>query len=101
MWRDMSPLFRTLLFYVLLWLLVYLLHYWVIYQRRILFFFIMTVVYIAVIDTFTPFDASYAIVRIVLIGFLLLGLLYLERIRESEALNPQDRGLPNGLHRSY
>lgn len=46
----------------------------------------MTVVYIAVIDTFTPFDASYAIVRIVLIGFLLLGLLYLERIRESEAL---------------
>ncbi|SPU13267.1 transglutaminase-like enzymes, cysteine protease YebA [Bacillus licheniformis] len=38
MWRDMSPLFRTLLFYVLLWLLVYLLHYWVIYQRRILFF---------------------------------------------------------------
>ena len=86
MWRDMSPLFRTLLFYVLLWLLVYLLHYWVIYQRRILFFFIMTVVYIAVIDTFTPFDASYAIVRIVLIGFLLLGLLYLERIRESEAL---------------
>lgn len=25
--------------YVLLWLLVYLLHYWVIYQRRILFFY--------------------------------------------------------------
>ncbi|WP_414557853.1 DUF4129 domain-containing transglutaminase family protein [Bacillus swezeyi] len=84
MWRDMSPLFRTLLFYVLLWLLVYLLHYWVIYQRRILFFFIMTVVYITVIDTFTPFDASYAIVRIVLFGFLLLGMLYLERMREEE-----------------
>ncbi|OMI10121.1 transglutaminaseTgpA domain-containing protein [Bacillus swezeyi] len=84
MWRDMSPLFRTLLFYVLLWLLVYLLHYWVIYQRRILFFFIMTVVYITVIDTFTPFDASYAIVRIVLFGFLLLGMLYLERMREGE-----------------
>ncbi len=44
----------------------------------------MTVVYIAVIDTFTPFDASYAIVRIVLIGFLLLGLLYLERIRNQK-----------------
>ncbi|MFN2747967.1 MULTISPECIES: DUF4129 domain-containing transglutaminase family protein [Bacillus] len=86
MWRDMSPLFRTLLFYILLWLLVYLLHYWVIYQRRILFFFMMTVVYIAVIDTFTPFDASGAIVRIVLFGFLLLGLLYFERMREGERL---------------
>lgn len=84
MWRDMSPLFRTLLFFVLLWLLVYLLHYWVIYQRRIFFFFIMTVVYITVIDTFTPFDASHAIIRIVVFGFLLLGMLYLERMKESE-----------------
>ncbi|WP_411810364.1 DUF4129 domain-containing transglutaminase family protein [Bacillus glycinifermentans] len=84
MWRDMSPLFRTLLFFVLLWLLVYLLHYWVIYQRRIFFFFIMTVVYITVIDTFTPFDASHAIIRIVVFGFLLLGMLFLERIKESE-----------------
>ncbi|MCZ0070744.1 transglutaminase domain-containing protein [Bacillus sonorensis] len=86
MWRDMSPLFRTLLFFVLLWLLVYLLHYWVIYQRRIFFFFIMTIVYITVIDTFTPFDASYAIVRIAILGFLLLGMLYLERMKESERL---------------
>lgn len=84
MWRDMSPLFRTLLFFVLLWLLVYLLHYWVIYQRRIFFFFIMTVVYITVIDTFTPFDASHAIIRIVVFGFLLLGMLFLERMKESE-----------------
>ncbi|NPC91735.1 DUF4129 domain-containing protein [Bacillus sp. WMMC1349] len=84
MWKEMSPLFRSMLFFVLLWLLVYLLHYWVIYQRRIFFFFIMTIVYITVLDTFTPFDASYAIVRIMLFGFLLLGLLYSERVKESE-----------------
>ena len=39
MWSDMYPSFRTLLFYILLWLLVYLLHYWVVYQQRIFFFY--------------------------------------------------------------
>ncbi|WP_049628017.1 DUF4129 domain-containing transglutaminase family protein [Bacillus sp. JFL15] len=83
-WNDMNPSFRTLLFFVLLWLLVYLLHYWVIYQRKILFFFIMTVAYITVLDTFTPYDAAYAVIRIVFIGFLMMGLLYMERIRLTE-----------------
>ncbi|MEG7283684.1 transglutaminaseTgpA domain-containing protein [Bacillus sp. 0909A] len=85
-WNDMIPSFRTLLFFVLLWLLVYLLHYWVIYQRRILFFFMMTVAYITILDTFTPYDASYAVIRIVLIGFFMLGLLYLERIKLMERI---------------
>ncbi|MCP6681929.1 DUF4129 domain-containing transglutaminase family protein [Bacillus nakamurai] len=83
-WNDMNPSFRTLLFFVLLWLLVYLLHYWVIYQRKILFFFIMTVAYITVLDTFTPYDATYSVIRIVFIGFLMMGLLYMERIRLTE-----------------
>ncbi|MCC2930235.1 DUF4129 domain-containing transglutaminase family protein [Bacillus sp. LBG-1-113] len=85
-WNDMIPSFRTLLFFVLLWLLVYLLHYWVIYQRRILFFFMMTVAYITILDTFTPYDASYAVIRIVLIGFFMMGLLYLERIKLMERI---------------
>lgn len=85
-WNNMIPSFRTLLFFVLLWLLVYLLHYWVIYQRRILFFFMMTVAYITILDTFTPYDAAYAVIRIVLIGFFMLGLLYLERIKLMERI---------------
>nr|AAB62310.1 YebA [Bacillus subtilis] len=85
-WNDMIPSFRTLLFFVLLWLLVYLLHYWVIYQRRILFFFLMTVAYITILDTFTPYDATFAVIRIVLIGFFMLGLLYLERIKLMERI---------------
>ncbi|MDM5297087.1 transglutaminaseTgpA domain-containing protein [Bacillus pumilus] len=86
MWSDMYPSFRTLLFYVLLWLLVYLLHYWVVYQQRIFFFLLMTIVYVTILDTFTPYDATYAIVRIMVFGFCLLGLLYFDRLRSAEDL---------------
>ncbi len=44
----------------------------------------MTVAYITVLDTFTPYDAAYAVIRIVFIGFLMMGLLYMERIRLTE-----------------
>jgi transglutaminase-like putative cysteine protease len=84
LWQDMTPSFRTMLFFVLLWLLVYLLHYWVIYQRKIFFFFLMTLVYVTVLDTFSPYNATFAIVRIVFIGFTLLGLLYIERLSMKE-----------------
>ncbi|MFS0655490.1 DUF3488 and DUF4129 domain-containing transglutaminase family protein [Bacillus sp. 179-C3.3 HS] len=86
MWSDMYPSFRTLLFYILLWLLVYLLHYWVVYQQRILFFLLMTIVYVTILDTFTPYDATFAIVRIMVFGFCLLGLLFFVRLRASEGV---------------
>ncbi|MBD1383130.1 DUF4129 domain-containing transglutaminase family protein [Metabacillus arenae] len=85
-WMEMTDSFRTLLFFILLWLLVYLLHYWLIFQKRILFFFIMTLAYITILDTFSPYDATFAIVRIVIIGFFLLGLLYLDRLMKTEGL---------------
>ncbi|MGE6631589.1 transglutaminaseTgpA domain-containing protein [Bacillus sp. NPDC077027] len=86
MWSEMYPSFRTLLFYILLWLLVYLLHYWVVYQQRIFFFLLMTIIYVAILDTFTPYDATFAIVRIMIFGFLLLGLLYFDRLRSTEGI---------------
>lgn len=46
----------------------------------------MTVAYITILDTFTPYDAAYAVIRIVLIGFFMLGLLYLERIKLMERI---------------
>ncbi len=86
MWSDMYPSFRTLLFYILLWLLVYLLHYWVVYQQRIFFFLLMTIVYVTILDTFTPYNAAFAIVRIMVFGFCLLGLLYFDRLRSAEGI---------------
>ncbi|WP_257351416.1 DUF4129 domain-containing transglutaminase family protein [Pseudalkalibacillus decolorationis] len=83
-WVAMSGLSRTFLFLVLLWLISYLMHYWLIQARRIFLFFLITVLYVTVVDTFTAYDASAAIVRTVIIGFVLLGILRFIRIIESK-----------------
>ncbi|TXC81887.1 DUF4129 domain-containing protein [Metabacillus litoralis] len=85
-WLNMTSSFRSLLFFTLLWLLVYLIHYWILFQRRILFFFVLTLLYITILDTFTAYDATFAIVRTVLIGFFMLGLLYFDRLKKLENL---------------
>lgn len=75
-WMEISYLFRTGLFFVLLWMLGYLIRFWIEYRKSIMLFFGMTVIFLSVLDTFTPFDASFAIVRVMVIGLLLLGLLF-------------------------
>ncbi|MEH7226598.1 transglutaminaseTgpA domain-containing protein [Bacillus sp. JJ1566] len=83
-WYGMTPIFRTLLFCILLWLMSYLLHYWFTHQKRILLFFVLTIIYITVIDTFSPYNAQAAITRTVLIGFFMLGILQFERLKDKE-----------------
>jgi len=83
-WLGMTPIFRTILFFILLWLMSYLLHYWFTHQKRILLFFVLTIVYITVIDTFSPYDAKAAIIRTVFIGFFMLGILQFERLKDKE-----------------
>ncbi|MBM7663265.1 transglutaminase-like putative cysteine protease [Bacillus mesophilus] len=85
-WWEMTNSFRSLLFFILLWLLAYLMEYWIVQLKKILTFFIMTITYLAILDTFTPYDADSAIVRMVVLGFLILGLLKLERLKEKEAI---------------
>lgn len=83
---EVSNLFRSLLFFILLWLMTYLLHYWLIQRRRILLFFILTIAYITVLDTFTPYEAANSIVRTVIVGFLCSGVLVYYRVRENEEM---------------
>ncbi len=83
----LSNVFRTSLFFVLLWLISYLMQYWLIQTRRIFLFLLVTIVYISVIDTFTTYEADQAIIRIVIIGFVLLGLLQILRIQEQEGVS--------------
>ncbi|MDO6658713.1 transglutaminaseTgpA domain-containing protein [Anaerobacillus sp. 1_MG-2023] len=82
----LSNVFRTFLFFILLWLISYLMQYWLIQTRRIFLFLLVTIVYISVIDTFTTYQADNAIIRIVIIGFVLLGLLQILRIQEQEGV---------------
>jgi transglutaminase-like putative cysteine protease len=83
-WNDLSNEFRTFLFFILLWLMVYLIHYWLLNRQRIFIFFFMTLIYITVLDTFTPYSAKAAIVRTVICGFAVMGMLTFYRITKKE-----------------
>ncbi|MGE7604650.1 DUF4129 domain-containing transglutaminase family protein [Peribacillus sp. NPDC097675] len=83
-WEMLSNPFRTLLFFVLLWLVTYLVHYWVTVRRNIFLLYMLTVIFISVLDTFTPYDGDAAIVRIIIIGFSMLGVLAMLRLSIQE-----------------
>ncbi|GKV56364.1 hypothetical protein NCCP2222_23110 [Sporosarcina sp. NCCP-2222] len=81
-WEGITNPFRTILFFVLLWMTTYLIRHWIEVRRSILLFYVMTVVFIAFIDTFSPYSAENAIFRIMVSGLLLVGLLYILRLSE-------------------
>ncbi|MFZ3591729.1 transglutaminaseTgpA domain-containing protein [Bacillus sp. DJP31] len=85
-WWEMTNSFRSILFFVLLWLLAYLMEYWIVQLKKIFLFLILTITYLAILDTFTPYDASQAIVRMIVFGFLILGLLRFERLKDKEGI---------------
>lgn len=72
--------FRTILFFVLIWMLVYLLHHWITVRMTIFYFFVLTVFFIATLDTFTDYDGTMAIVKVVLLGLMMTAFLYLKRL---------------------
>ncbi|MED3561423.1 transglutaminase domain-containing protein [Bacillus xiapuensis] len=79
-WNDLSNDFCSFLFFILLWLMVYLLHYWLLKRQRIFIFFFLTLIYITVLDTFTHYSAKAAIVRTVVTGFAVMGMLSFYRM---------------------
>ncbi|WLR42234.1 transglutaminase domain-containing protein [Bacillus carboniphilus] len=83
---SLTNSFRTLLFFILLWLLVYLVHYWLIQKQRIMFFVFLTFIYVTVLDTFTPFSGKTSIVRMVVIGFAMLSFVFFQRLQQKEML---------------
>ena len=83
-WFEMSDLYRSFLFLTLLWVMSYLIHYWLIHAKRIFGFYLLTIIYLGVLDTFTKYDAGNAIVRTIIIGFIMLGTLQMLRLKEKE-----------------
>lgn len=77
---GLTPGFRTFLFLLIIWMLCYLLHYWVMVKQRLFLFLFLTFLYVTVLDTFTPYDGDGAIVRLVICGFAVLGALALIRL---------------------
>lgn len=71
---------RTLLFFVLIWMLMYLIHHWLTVRYSLFYFIVMTVFFIATLDTFSPYDGKIAIVKVLLYGLLLTGILFGKRL---------------------
>lgn len=72
--------FRSLLFFLLMWMFIYLLDYWLKVRMTIFYFFVMTVFFIATLDTFTAYDGTFAVVKVVLLGLVMTVLLYMKRL---------------------
>ncbi|MBB6454879.1 transglutaminase-like putative cysteine protease [Salirhabdus euzebyi] len=85
-WWEMTALFRSLLFLILLWLMSYLLYYWFVIAKRTLFFVVLTFIYITVIDTFTVYDGKYAVMRAFLLSMVVLGLTSFQRLLVQEKI---------------
>ncbi|WAA09215.1 transglutaminase TgpA family protein [Fervidibacillus albus] len=79
-WVEITDPFRTLLFFILLWLLVYLLNYWITVKMRLFYFLLFTVLFLIIMDTFFPYNAKFAIIRTFILGFFALGLLNFYRM---------------------
>lgn len=78
-WGSVTDSFRTFLFFVLIWMLVYLIHHWITVRMSIFYFLVMTVFFIATLDTLSDYNGEIAIVKVLLIGLLMTSLLFVKR----------------------
>ncbi|MHA6260160.1 DUF4129 domain-containing transglutaminase family protein [Sporosarcina sp. CAU 1771] len=74
-WDELTNPFRTVLFFLLLWMTTYLIRHWIEVRRNILLFYAMTVIFIAFMDTFSGYSGEGSVFRIMISGLLLLGIL--------------------------
>ncbi|MBC1378638.1 transglutaminase TgpA family protein [Listeria innocua] len=77
---DISMDFILIVFLIALWLLSYITTYSILRKQRVMSVIVLTVAYLAVINTFTDYNSNWAIVRTVLEEFLLLHLALASRI---------------------
>lgn len=77
---QVTDVFRSVLLFILIWMLVYLVHQWVTMGYNIFYFFAMTVFFIATLDTFTAYDGQRSIIIVMFTGFLLIGALFIKRL---------------------
>ncbi|WP_445613406.1 DUF4129 domain-containing transglutaminase family protein [Geobacillus sp. YF-1] len=90
LWGDRSSMpsdtVRTFVFFLLLWLASAAFHWLIGKRQQWLIPYALTVTYIAVLDTFFPYNGDQAIVRLVGLGFFAFVWLHGERMRANGAL---------------
>ncbi|TRM11553.1 hypothetical protein FH966_07495 [Lentibacillus cibarius] len=85
-WFELTSMFRSVLFLIMIWMLSYLLYYWFIVMKRIFVFILLTFIYLSVLDTFTTYDADAAIVRTFVVSFVALGMTNFFKMIDGESL---------------
>ncbi len=85
-WSGITDPFRTFLFYILLWMTAYLINYWIRVRKSLLLFFILTVLFVTILDTFSPYDGKVSIIITSLSGFIIMGLLYAKKLLEEHGI---------------
>ncbi|MBE5104917.1 DUF4129 domain-containing protein [Bacillus thuringiensis] len=88
---DISPVFPTVLFFLSFWFLSSFTSFWIIHKKRGFLFLVLTIIYIVTFHNLHLYNANYAIIRTVVIGFFMLSLLQVERIKEREHLQNYTR----------
>jgi len=68
-----GPPARTAAFFLFLWAAASFLVRRMVQQRRAMFPFLLTILYLSILDSFTPFDGKGAVVRTILYGFFCLA----------------------------
>ena len=79
-WVHITDSFRTFLFFILIWMLIYLIHHWIVVRMSIFYFLLLTVFFVGALDTFTEYDGSFAIVRIMVLGLSMMVFLLIKRL---------------------
>lgn len=79
-WIHITDPFRTFLFFILIWMLVYLIDHWIVVRMSIFYFLLLTVFFVGTLDTFTEYDGSFAVVKIMLIGLMMTVFLLIKRL---------------------
>lgn len=89
-----SFLVRTFLFFALVGYVASYLYSIARSKKGMFSFFILTILFLAIIDTFSPFDARYSIFRAVIIGFGLLALTQITRVLDQVSSRTEKKKVP-------
>ncbi|KGR77221.1 transglutaminase-like domain-containing protein [Ureibacillus sinduriensis] len=79
-WMNITDSFRTFLFFILIWMLIYLIHHWIVVRMNVFYFLLLTVFFVGTLDTFTEYEGSFAIVRIMVLGLVMTVFLLIKRL---------------------
>ena len=79
-WLHITDSFRTFLFFILIWMLIYLIHHWIVVRMSVFYFLLLTVFFVGTLDTFTVYDGTFAIIRVIVLGLAMTVFLLVKRL---------------------